>query len=63
LAVGGTNGWFGDGIAGKPWTDGSTMAKLQFWEDRENWLPTWENGGEMQIKSVKMWQQKGYNGC
>jgi len=31
LAVGGTNGWFQDGQAGKPWSDGSSEAKLQFW--------------------------------
>lgn len=63
LAVGGTNGWFMDGVGGKPWTDGSDIAKLQFWEARNQWLPTWKNGGQMEIKSVKMWQKSGYNGC
>jgi hypothetical protein len=26
-------------------------------------LPTWEAKGEMKVKSVKIWQQEGYNGC
>ncbi|KAK6431035.1 hypothetical protein LTR95_012809 [Oleoguttula sp. CCFEE 5521] len=63
LAVGGTNGWFQDGIAGKPWVDASTRAKLDFWNARDQWLPTWKDGGAMEIKSVKMWQQEGFNGC
>lgn len=63
VAVGGTNGWFPDGEAGKPWVDASTEAKLEFWEARDQWYPTWEQGGQMIVKSVKMWQQKGYNGC
>lgn len=63
VAVGGTNGWFEDGVQGKPWVDASRTAKKDFWDAREQWYPRWEKGGEMQIRSVKMWQQKGYNGC
>lgn len=63
VAVGGTNGWFEDGKSGKPWVDGSPTAKKDFWTARDTWFPTWEKGGEMKVKSVKMWQQKGYNGC
>jgi beta-glucanase (GH16 family) len=63
VAVGGTNGWFEDSIAGKPWVDGGPTAKLDFWKARDAWYPTWETGGEMVVKSVKMWQQRGYNGC
>ncbi|EXJ84344.1 hypothetical protein A1O3_05011 [Capronia epimyces CBS 606.96] len=65
VAVGGTNNWFQDGLAGKPWADQSQFAKKQFWEARDQWYPTWQNpnGPAMQVKSVKMWQQKGYNGC
>lgn len=62
VAVGGTNGWFADGVAGKPWVDGSPTAKKDFWEARDRWYPTWK-APEMQIKSVKMWQQAGHNGC
>ncbi|KXS99664.1 hypothetical protein AC578_9884 [Pseudocercospora eumusae] len=63
VAVGGTNGWFDDGVAGKPWVDASDTAKHDFWNARNQWYPTWEKQGQMNIKSVKMWQQQGYNGC
>lgn len=63
VAVGGTNGWFQDGKNGKPWVDDSPTAKKDFWNARDAWLPTWKDGGEMIVKSVKMWQQQGYNGC
>jgi len=63
VAVGGTNGWFQDNVAGKPWVDTAANAPLEFWNARNTWYPTWEQGGELQVKSVKMWQQQGYNGC
>ena len=63
VAVGGTNGWFEDGKSGKPWVDSSPSAKKDFWNARKQWLPTWEKEGQMIVKSVKIWQQKGYNGC
>ncbi len=63
VAVGGTNGWFQDGVNGKPWVDASVTAKRDFWNAQNQWLPTWKENGQMVVKSVKMWQQKGYNGC
>ena len=63
VGVGGTNGWFEDGKSGKPWVDSSPTAKKDFWNARNTWLPTWEKEGQMIVKSVKIWQQKGYNGC
>lgn len=57
VAIGGTNGYFKDGQNGKPWADASPVAKKDFWEARNEWLPTWEKNGEMQIKSVKMWEK------
>lgn len=63
VAVGGTNGWFQDGLSGKPWVDQSPVAKNEFWKARDDWLPTWKDNGQMIVKSVKMWQQKGYKGC
>ncbi|KAL1599975.1 hypothetical protein SLS59_006048 [Nothophoma quercina] len=63
VAVGGTNGWFEDGKSAKPWLDGSQTAKKDFWQAKDQWYPTWEKDGQMEIKSVKMWQQSGYNGC
>ncbi|KIW48575.1 uncharacterized protein PV06_01147 [Exophiala oligosperma] len=65
VAVGGTNGWFKDGVAGKPWVDTSPLAMGEFWSAKDSWYPTWQNehGSALQVKSVKMWQQQGYNGC
>ena len=57
VAVGGTNGWFADGEQGKPWVNLSPMAKLDFWNARDKWYPTWEKGGEMVVSSVKIWRQ------
>ncbi|KAI6854494.1 hypothetical protein D0864_15846 [Hortaea werneckii] len=63
VAVGGTNGWFEDGVNGKPWVDASPTAPRDFWNARDQWHPTWEDNGVMQIKSVKISQQQGFNGC
>lgn len=63
VAVGGTNGWFPDGDASKPWVDASSTAKHDFWNAQKQWYPTWAKQGEMVVKSVNMWQQGGYNGC
>jgi beta-glucanase (GH16 family) len=37
VAVGGTNGWFKDGKAGKPWVDTSATANTEFWKARDQW--------------------------
>ena len=57
VAVGSTNGWFADGEGGKPWVDASPSAKKDFWKARDTWLPTWEEGGQMTVSKVEMWQQ------
>ncbi|KAK4947937.1 hypothetical protein LTR10_013445 [Elasticomyces elasticus] len=63
VAVGGTNGWFQDDKNGKPWVDESPNPRKDFWNGRDSWYPTWNQSGEMVVKSVKVWQQEGYNGC
>ena len=63
VAVGGTNGWFKDGVASKPWVDASPTASTEFWNAKDEWYPTWQDGSEMKVKSVKIWQQSGYRGC
>lgn len=63
VAIGGTNGWFADGASGKPWVDSSPSAKKDFWNAQGQWYPTWNADGSMKVKSVKIMQQKGYNGC
>jgi len=54
VAVGGTNGWFEDGKAGKPWVDSDPGARKAFWAARNQWQPTWENNGQMTVKQVKV---------
>ncbi|WP_348226136.1 hypothetical protein, partial [Salmonella enterica] len=46
LAVGGTGGFFPDGIPGanKPWSNTSPTAFKDFWNGRGDWLPTWQQG-------------------
>ncbi|KAH6710771.1 putative beta-1,3-glucan-binding protein [Leptodontidium sp. 2 PMI_412] len=59
VAVGGTNGWFEDGKSGKPWLDGSTTARRDFWSQRNVWYPTWTKpgAGQMEVSKVEMWKQ------
>lgn len=64
LAVGGQNGWFQDGKSQKPWIDGSPTAKKDFWNAKDKWLKSWDEGSpELRIRAVRIWQQQGYNGC
>lgn len=64
LAVGGQNGWFEDGKSQKPWVDRSPTAKTDFWNARDKWMKSWDEGSpELRIRSVKVWQQQGFNGC
>jgi len=56
LAVGGTIGYFKDGVGGKPWSDSSSRASSDFWDNKGSWWPTWsETGSTFQIDSVKVW--------
>jgi len=59
VAVGGTNGFFKDGVGNKPWGDGSLTAPKQFWDANQLWLPTWGEGDTrgMTVKSVKMYKE------
>ncbi len=61
VAVGGTNGFFKDAdYPDKPWSNRGLNPMLDFWNNREQWLPTWPTDPKkrgMAIDSVKMWQQ------
>lgn len=60
VAVGSRNGWFLDGVGGKPWVDASTyLAPGNFYQQVDRWLPTWGEGNArgLTVKSVKMWQE------
>ena len=58
LAVGGTNGYFPDGMGGKPWSDASSTAYADFNAALNDVTATWGKNGDaaLQIKSVKVWQ-------
>ena len=58
LAVGGTSGWFPDGVGGKMWFDGSATAMTDFAKKQDEWYATWptdEDERALRVKSVKMW--------
>nr|QFS20852.1 beta-1,3-glucanase [Antheraea pernyi] len=64
LAVGGTNGFFPDGVQNpvpKPWWNGSPAATTDFWNGQAGWLPTWNlnsNDGQdasLQVDYVRVW--------
>ncbi|CAH2003597.1 unnamed protein product [Acanthoscelides obtectus] len=61
LAVGGTTGYFPEGMRNpkpKPWKNGSPTAMKEFWEKRGDWLPTWNMKGDtshLQVDYVKVW--------
>lgn len=58
LAVGGTAGYFPDGVGGKPWSDTSSNAVNEFYNAEGAWLPTWQKGpgsSALQVDYVKVW--------
>lgn len=61
VAVGGTNGYFKDGLGDdKPWSNDAENAAGQFWQGKDSWLPTWPTDPKkrgMEIEYVKMWQK------
>ena len=61
LAVGGTNGFFPDGLGdGKPWGNTDPHAANDFWAGVGTWGPTWT--APMMIDSVTVWQDPGEGG-
>ena len=59
VAVGGTGGYIPDdctnGNGEKPWSNQSPTAPKEFWDGRDQWLPTW-NGEDtaMQVDYVRV---------
>jgi len=53
LAVGGTSGWFPDGVGNKPWHDGSTTAMYDFAKDQDNWSKSWPES--VDDRAFRMW--------
>lgn len=59
LAVGGTNGYFPDGVQGKPWSDRSERAAAEFYDNKGSWINTWGEQSIFQIESVNVWDLEG----
>lgn len=57
LAVGGTNGYWPDGVGGKPWEDNSAHAVNDFWGAVNTWYPTWT--APFEIDYVRVYQTAG----
>ena len=55
LAVGGTVGYFKDGVGGKPWNNESPNAVTEFYNAKGNWWSTWQEDSTLQIDSVNVW--------
>lgn len=56
LAVGGTNGYFPDGVGGKPWVDSSTHAYQDFYNAMPTVVQTWDgDDSALQIRKVTVW--------
>jgi hypothetical protein len=66
VAVGGTLGFFPDGVGGKPWSDsaGQQGAMQAFWDARGSWLPTWGDAGgdsaALKVRAVHVWQDTAF---
>ena len=57
LAVGGTNGYFPDGVGNKPWSDTDSRSINSFYNNRGAWIPTWQGeGAALKIDSIKVWK-------
>ena len=56
VAVGGINGYFPDGVGGKPWNNGAGNAAQLFQQQQATWLATW-NGEDaaLQIDWVRVY--------
>jgi len=57
--IGSRNGWFPDGVGGKPWADAGESSARDFYDAADTWLPTWGSGNDraLNVRSVKMWQE------
>eukprot|EP01105_Mastigella_eilhardi_P014569 TRINITY_DN3315_c0_g1_i2.p1 TRINITY_DN3315_c0_g1~~TRINITY_DN3315_c0_g1_i2.p1 ORF type:complete len:260 (+),score=29.43 TRINITY_DN3315_c0_g1_i2:413-1192(+) len=56
VAVGGTNGYFPDGVGGKPWSDADAHSVNSFYNAKGQWFPTWkDDAAALQIDYVKVW--------
>jgi hypothetical protein len=56
VAVGGTSGWFPDGVGEKPWVDSASTAQFDFYNATEKWSKTWPADHKQRGMAVKKLQ-------
>jgi hypothetical protein len=57
MAVGGTGGYFPDGVGNKPWSNTDPHAINAFNNAQPQWYSTWNGeASALQIDYVKVWQ-------
>ncbi|KAK7203187.1 concanavalin A-like lectin/glucanase domain-containing protein [Myxozyma melibiosi] len=59
VAVGGTNGFFQDGVGNKPWiNDDRQTAMRAFWDAKDSWWPSWgdEESRALVVDHVKIYK-------
>lgn len=59
VAVGGTNGYFPDGVGAKPWSDTDPHSVNAFYNARGAWEATWDrenHSNAMKVDYVKVWE-------
>lgn len=57
VAVGGTTGWFPDGLGNKPWTNADPLAERKFWEAKSQWFPTWKGeDAALQVDWIRVYK-------
>ncbi|XP_068081124.1 beta-1,3-glucan-binding protein 1 [Anabrus simplex] len=59
LGVGGFRVFPDDSVSNnraKPWKDSTTKALVNFWQNKDNWYPSWSgDGSTLQVQHVKVW--------
>lgn len=61
LAVGGISGYFADTLSNKPWRNRGKYVIRDFWNAKDEWLPSWDLGTDygkkasLQVDYIKVW--------
>lgn len=58
VAVGGTNGYFPDGLGNKPWSNRSPHAVNEFYRAKDRWYPTWKGeDASLRVDYIRVYQK------
>jgi len=57
VAIGGTNGYFADGVGNKPWSNTDPHAVNAFYNAIDQWYPTWKGeDSALQVDYIRVYQ-------